>query len=243
MVKVFSSTGVTAVRLQGGLSPNYEMEYRSPIENFSTACAGVSTDVGHCWGRTHAEVADNLRLWADGLVKPMRAAGYSKLAQFALQDELGFGFPGLWMGKNNITDNPRVFKRFHQYLQNMSGLTEPTDFGATSWDCVVPITRANITAGAANEKQLMVRFYWTIRFAVWDQESWYARATAALVEANQGESFTIYTNWNNFHGRLYTPGGEWNLNCSGSGINELHPVSCGVDHGAPDWFEAGRLRS
>ena len=31
------------------------------------------------------------------------------------------------------------------------------------------------------------------------------------------------------------------MNCTGSG--KLHPVSCGVDHGAPDWFEAGRLRA
>ena len=136
MAKVFKATGVTAARLGGGLSPNYGMEYDSPIENFSKVCAGVSSDTGHCWGRTGAEAAENLRIWADGLVKPMRAVGYDMLTQFALHDELGFGFPGLWMGKNNITDNPRVFKRFHQYLQNMSGLTKPTDFGASSWDGV-----------------------------------------------------------------------------------------------------------
>jgi hypothetical protein len=241
MAKVFKAAGVTAARLGGGLSPNYEMQYHSPIENFSTACAGASSDTDHCWGRTDADVAQNLRMWAEGLVQPMRAAGFPKLTQFALHDELGFGFPGLWSGANNITDNPRVFARFHQYIQNQSGLTKPTDFGASSWDGVVPITRINITAGAANEQQLLVRFYWTIRFAIWDQESWYAQATAALVEANNGVPFSIYTNWNNFHGRLYTPGGEWNLNCSGSG--KLHPVTCGVDHGAPDWFEAGRLRS
>lgn len=34
-----------------------------------------------------------------------------------------------------------------------------------------------------------------------------AKATAALIAANGGESFSIYTNTNNFHGRLYTPGG------------------------------------
>jgi hypothetical protein len=180
-------------------------------------------------------------MWAQGLVQPMRAAGYPRLTQFALHDELGFDFPGLWKGKNNITDNPRVFSRYHQYLRNMSGLTDAKDFGAPSWAEVVPITRANITAGAPNEEKLLLRFYWTIRFAVWDQESWYARATAALVDANGGRSFTIYTNYNNFHGRLYSPGGEWNLNCSGSG--KLHPVSCAPDKGAPDWFEAGRLRS
>ena len=235
MAKIFKSAGVSAVRPQGGLRPNYKMAELNKV------CAGTSSDVGHCWGHTDAEVAGNLKMWAEGAVQPMRAAGYPRLAQFALHDELGFGFPGLWMGKNNISDNPRVFKLYHQYLQTMSGLTDPKDFGASSWNDVVPITRVNITAGSANEQQLLVRFYWTIRFAVWDQETWYAQATTALVAANQGESFTIYTNWNNFHGRLYTPGGEWNLNCSGSG--KLHPVSCGDDHGAPDWFEAGRLRS
>ena len=76
----------------------------------------------------------------------------------------------------------------------MSGLTDPHEFGSPSWDGVVPITRLNITAGVANEKQLLVRFYWTIRFAVWDVETFFAQATAALVEANGGESFTIYTN-------------------------------------------------
>ena len=154
MAEIFKTAGVSAARLQGGLQPNYAMEYRSPIENFSSVCAGASSDVGHCWGRTDSEVAENLKMWAEGVVQPMRAAGYPRLTQFALHDELGFDFPGLWMGKNNISGNPRVFKRYQQYLQNMSGLTDPRDFGGSSWDEIVPITRANITAGAVNEQQV-----------------------------------------------------------------------------------------
>ena len=42
-----------------------------------------------------------------------------------------------------------------------------------------------------------MRYYWTMRFVAWDVETWYAKATAALVAANGGESFSIYTNWNN----------------------------------------------
>ena len=40
------------------------------------------------------------------------------------------------------------------------------------------------------------------RFAAWDVESWHAQATAALLTANEGEAFSIYTNWNNYHSRL-----------------------------------------
>jgi hypothetical protein len=239
MAEVFKLAGVIATGMPGELRPTYDMMYHSAVFDFAKVCSGDAylEDVGHCWGRTDEEQAQNLERWADALVKPMRAAGFSKLTQFALHDELDWDLPMIWSGKNNITDNPRVFRRYHQYLRDMSGLADSRDFGATSWAGVVPITRANITAGAANEKQLLVRFYWTIRFGVWDVETFFAQATLALVESNGGEPFTIYTNWNNFHGRLYTPGGEWNVNCS------MYPQRCQSDTGSMDWFEAGRLRS
>ena len=169
---------------------------------------GASSDVGHCWGSTDAEVQANLKLWAEGLVGPMRSAGFKQLTQFALHDELGYNFAmvgvGPHSGTNNITHNPRVFARFHSYLKNMSGLTTPQDFGAQSWSEVVPLTRGNLTAAVAGsavsaevKEGLRIRYYWTMRFVAWDVETWYAKATAALVAANGGESFSIYTNWNN----------------------------------------------
>ena len=104
------------------------------------------------------------------------------------------GVGGSSSGLNNITGNPRVFQKFHRYIQNMSGLTTPAGFGAGSWKDVVPILRDNITAGSANEQGMRTRFYWTMRFVTWDVETWYARAAKALVTANNGESFSIYTN-------------------------------------------------
>lgn len=222
--QIFKATGVAAAGLGGGLSPNYEMEYRSPVLNFSTECGKASNDVDHCWGSTDAEVQANLKLWSEGLVAPMREVGFDRLTQFALHDELGYDFAMVGVtpasGPNNITHNPRVFARFHSYLKNMSGLSTPQDFGASSWDEVIPITRTNLThairvsrdraaaaagtagggaagSGVAVEEGLRVRYYWTMRFVAWDVETWYAKATAALVAANNGESFSIYTNWNN----------------------------------------------
>jgi|EP01043_Picozoa_sp_COSAG02_P016138 hypothetical protein len=205
--KIFQAAGVTAAGLGGGLHPNYEMTYRSPILNFSTDCGAASSDVDHCWGSTDAEVEANLKLWADGLIRPMRSAGFQQLTQFALHDELGYDFAMVGVtpdsGPNNITHNPRVFARFHSYLRNMSGLTTPQNFGASSWGDVIPLTRSNLTAtaavthSAAVEHGLRVRYYWSMRFVAWDVETWYAKATAALVAANGGERFSIYTNWNN----------------------------------------------
>jgi hypothetical protein len=207
VAQIFNAAGVTAAGLEGSLSPNYEMEYRSPVLNFSTDCGKATSDVDHCWGSTDAEVQENLKLWAEGLIAPMRSAGFEQLTQFALHDELGYNFDMVGVvGKtpNNITHNPRVLARFHRYLRNMSGLTTPQDFGARSgsWSDVVPMTRTNLTAtvatarSAAQKQGLRVRYYWTMRFVAWDVETWYAKATAALVAAN-GEPFSIYTNWNN----------------------------------------------
>jgi hypothetical protein len=43
-----------------------------------------------------------------------------------------------------------------------------------------------------------VRVYWSIRFAAFDVVNFYSQATAALIAANGGEAFSIYTNCNNF---------------------------------------------
>ena len=45
--------------------------------------------------------------------------------------------------------------------------------------------------------RVRVRCHWTMRFFAWDVETRYATAAAALVGANNGESVSIYTDWNN----------------------------------------------
>jgi hypothetical protein len=230
--QIFDAAGVVAARVGGGLRPPTNTTSHRPLE----ACKAATSDNGHCWGHSDAEVAANLKLWAESYVRPMRAAGFKTLSQFSLHDELGWSYPEVWAGAANISGNPRVFKRFQQYLKANSGLTTPQDFGADSWEKVVPITFTNITAGEKHEQALRVRVYWSIRFAAFDVVSFYSKATAALIAANDGEAFSIYTNTNNFHGRLFTPGQSHVQ--PGTGV-----VTQGSDRGGMDWMEAGRFKA
>ena len=150
-------------------------------------------------GGCDAEVNSKLKRWADTVVGPMRKAGFKKLAQLSLNDELAWHYPGFWEDTNAVVGKPRLVERYKEYLINNSGFATPQDFGADSWKAVVPAP-AHV---AANRKHPTVNgtltarraFYWSIRFGTWDTETWFARATAALVAANDGESFQIYTNW------------------------------------------------
>ena len=210
--QIFEVAGVGAARVSGGLGPPSNMTSHLSLES----CAASTRLNGHCWGGSDAEVAANLKLWAEETVLPLRAVGFRNLTQFALHDELGWSYPGVWGGAANISGNPRVFKRFHEYIKKHSGLRTAQAFGAPSWDEVVPITFLNVTKGAANEQALRVRVYWydrlrttliawlrchtdvppccrSVRFAAYDVQSFYAKATAALVAANDGEFFSIYT--------------------------------------------------
>ena len=81
-----------------------------------------------------------------------------------------------------------------------------------------------------------MRVYWSIRFAAFDVVSFYSQATAALIAANGGEAFSIYTNCNNFHGRLFTPGSVHVQ--PGTGV-----ATRGADRGGMDWMEAGRYKA
>jgi hypothetical protein len=159
----------------------------------------TSAHTDHCWGDTDAEVDGRLRRWADTIVGPMRKAGFKKLAQISLDDELAWHYPGFWEDTNAITGKPRLVKRYKEYLINNSGFATPQDFGADSWKAVVPAPAhgvANLKHPTVNSTLTARRaFYWSIRFGTWDTEAWFARATAALVAANDGESFQIYTNW------------------------------------------------
>ena len=230
--EIFDAAGVVVARVGGGLRPPLNATSHLSLES----CKAATSDNGHCWGNSDAEVDANLKLWAESEVGPLRAAGYKNLAQFSLHDELGWSYPAIWGGTANISGNPRVFARFQAYIKANSGLTTPQAFGADSWEQVVPITFANITAGEKNEQALRVRVYWSVRFAAFDVVDFYSKATKALIAANGGDTFSIYTNCNNFHGRLYTPGQKTVQ--SGTGV-----VTTGSAHGGMDWMEAGRYKA
>jgi hypothetical protein len=227
--QILEEAGITATRHQGSISGN--------IAHLNTSCR-PSTETDHCWGTTDADVAANLKLWAQTIVGPLKLAGVKKLTQFALHDELGWSYPKIWAGAENVSGNPFVFARFHQYIQNKSGLTTPESFGATTWADVVPISTANLTNVSSKHIQgLQNRLYWSMRFAAWDVTAFYSKATAALVAANDGKAFSIYTNCNNFHGRSRSPAKPPRVQ-PGTGV-----MVAQSDRQGMDWFEAGRLRA
>ena len=176
-------------------------------QNLTQACGTsyvlnhTSAHDDHCWGATDAEVNAKLARWADAVVGPMLKVGWSRLTQLSLEDELAWHYPGFWEDSNAVAGNPRVMRRYKDYLTNRSGFTTPQQFGGDSWEEVVPAPPHNSpTRLHPNASSPLVdrrAFYWSIRFATWDVESWFAKATAALVTANGGNSFQIYTNWNN----------------------------------------------
>ena len=171
--------------------------------------------------------------WAAGRATNFASGGYdvTGLRGFALADEPGFYHPdalidtGLPTSKwNNLTRY-----EFEQYLRNQS-LT-PAMLHATTWADVTPVGRgvltwANVTLG------LRRRFYHTVRFLSQYSAKFFALATAAM-ERHFGEFVTTFANWNNFQGRLYTPGGLDNNPNKGS------PDSASCSH---DWFEYARLK-
>ena len=137
--------------------------------------------------------------------------------------------------------------RYKYFMAHIANVTL-AQLGASSWEEALPISRLNLTSSGTVEQTLALkrRFYWGVRFYAWSASSFYSKATAALVQAaNQGNyghgintmgtpNISIYTNWNNFHGRLFTPG------CAGP---PAPAADCKPDHGSMDWFEAGRLRA
>ena len=132
-----------------------------------------------------------------------------------------------------------MFARFHRYIQNQSGYTSPSDFGAASWAEVVPIASENLTSAGGSQQALGLRrlFYWSMRFAAWDVTTFYAQATKALIAANGGKQFSVYTNCNNFHGRMRSPAKPPRLQ-PGTGVLVKQSDRQGMD-----WFEAGRYRA
>ena len=151
-----------------------------------------------------------IETWASNWVHMMKAQGtnMSGLTQLEIYDEIGWGFPGIFAGSEcyyakvncfNVSLNARVLERFHGYIQNQSGLTEPSAFGGTTWSDVTPL--ANLTAielGTDSDPQLVeaqrILFYWSIRFAAWDVESYYAKVVAAVARANNDKPVGAFLN-------------------------------------------------
>jgi hypothetical protein len=219
------------------------------------------------------DVVEMIRSWANHWVDMMKGTGtnMSGLTQLEMYDEIGWAFPSIFAGTNcyyaqhscfNVSLNARVLQRFHSYIQNQSGLTKPSAFGATTWGEVKPLT--NLTAIELGTDPKLVEgrrilFYWSIRFAAWDVESYYAKVVAAVAKANNDEPVGAFINCNNFHGRLYepvgsqiimdnqqqVPGRAQTVATSGrrNRAKVQHSTVGETAKGGVDWFEAGRLHT
>lgn len=157
----------------------------------------------------------------------------------------------------NVSLNPRVLKRFHMYIQNQSGLTEPADFGGATWGDVKPLTNLSAIELGTDLKLVAaqrVLFYWTIRYTAWDTESYYAKVVAAVTKANNDVPVEAFLNCNNFHGRLFEPLGSKvtmrgekqpvSATATGRGGAKVRGSVVGESaKGGVDWFEAGRLHT
>ena len=155
---------------------------------------------------TEQEVDVVITNWATDWVAMMKGTGVnmSSLTQMEMYDEIGWAFPSI-LGTNAAGPtllNPRVLRRFHEYIQNQSGLTEATDFGASTWSEVLPLTNLSAIELGTDPKQVQAQrilFYWSIRYTAWDTESYYAKVVAAVAKANGGQPVGAYLNCNNFH--------------------------------------------
>ena len=110
------------------------------------------------------------------------------------------------------------------YARALKPARLPQDFGETSWNDVRP----NSTRWQVVDLVAKRYFYWTARFAATASAAAFAETTAAL-EAAFYPGIPVYTNFNNFAGRSYTP-------IAGGGNT---PNAAMV---SPDWFEMGRAR-
>ena len=102
----------------------------------------------------------------------------------------------------------------------------PADFGENNWDEVLPSGRPSVgPAGSAPSRVNRARFYWTLRFMLWDAEQDYAAGTRMSREGFSPQLLT-YANTNNFGSRFWYPG---------RGDNESLL--------AFDWIDMGRQKS
>ena len=134
-------------------------------------------------------------------VAPKRAAGYKpdEIKLLALLDEPGWGWPD---AAPPIQTSPIVRQRWQDYLRR-NGMT-PALLGASSWDGVMPCGRADAGALAPGASEVNFtgsrlvdrrRFYWTVRFSVWDAARYVADWTAAYAQA-WSPDLGMYVNFN-----------------------------------------------
>ena len=114
---------------------------------------------------------------------PLLAAGYNAstlTGPSSGPDEPGWSWPH---ASPPIFTSPIVRKRWVSYMAHAQNLT-PTLLGATSWDEVLPVGRADAGAGRGqptSASPLTVRrlFYWTMRFSHWDSVTYVGSVVAA----------------------------------------------------------------
>ena len=123
--------------------------------------------------------------------------------------------------------NPIIKAEWLAYLQGQ-GL-RPVDFGAATWEGVLPYAERRATALSAKR-----RFYWTARFASAASTAHFARATRAIQANVSGFAVPTYANFNCWQGRVWTPdvGNTQNINKTDENAAEI----------GNDWFEFGRAR-
>jgi len=163
--------------------------------------------------------------WAQSEAKPYLDAGFAprEMAMFAMSDEPGWYYPHI---TEQAARDAEVLIRFRKYLR-AQGLS-PTQLGAAAWLAVMPSTQRHATS--LPQKRL---FYWTARFFNWDSSQHYARSVRALEKAFY-PGLPVYTNFNNFAGRFYTPGPFGN-----NGRKDSPDAAIA----AQDWPEFGRARA
>jgi len=130
-------------------------------------------------------------------VRPLLQAGWKAedVAFWRSADEPGWYYPNVY-GK--ITANATALGQFHDYLKS-KGLT-PADLGKTAWSEVKPL-------GRRLHKDLPSRrlFYWTNRYVPWASTRYFAEIARAF-RSSLTPQLPVMVNFNNFMGRMYTPG-------------------------------------
>lgn len=119
------------------------------------------------------------------------------------QDEPGFFWP---VAAPPVQTSNRVRDRWQRYLAG-NGL-KPADLGAATWDEVLPLGRTGAGAGtnASSALTLRRRFYWSMRYAVWDATQYMGNSTARLKLMMHDPQAQVYVNFNNFGGRMFVAG-------------------------------------
>jgi hypothetical protein len=218
----------------------------------------VDGDGATWWGGTEEQLLANITQFAQRKLGPYRRAGFtSGLAQVAIHDEPRWYLPaernlseahaaalnsgaGPFGFRFDLPDSVPHYqlKRYEEFLTANNVTLEM--LGAERWEQALPVSRFNLSSVvgdvSAAATALKLRFYWGVRFYSWSATTFYSKVTAALIkEADQGP-LTVYTNYNNFHGRFFTP-----MVPTATRHGKADPHTSGASGlGNYDWFEAGR---